>query len=117
MKPFQWLKNTYAWGQQSVIRIPDGPRTPAVRRRLCFSGLVQGVGFRYEAKLLAERLELVGWVRNRSDGAVEMEIEGPAGCIDAFLQAIQAVPRFDITEIQSEELPVRGAETTLQIRF
>lgn len=35
-----------------------------VRKRIIFRGRVQGVGFRYTAKYLAQSLGLTGWVRN-----------------------------------------------------
>ena len=40
-------------------------------------GLVQGVLFRQRAKAEAERLGLVGWVRNEPDGSVRIVAEGP----------------------------------------
>lgn len=35
-----------------------------VRKHIVFHGRVQGVGFRYTAKYLANSLNLVGWVQN-----------------------------------------------------
>ena len=40
------------------------------------TGRVQGVGFRYFVITAASRLGLVGWVRNRRDGSVEVVAEG-----------------------------------------
>ena len=47
-----------------------------VRKHIYFYGRVQGVGFRYYAVQKAGQLGLAGWVRNRYDGSVEMEVEG-----------------------------------------
>ncbi len=55
------------------------------RVRVTLSGRVQGVGFRYHTRQKASRLGLVGWVRNRSDGAVEAEAEGSDESVGEFL--------------------------------
>ena len=47
-----------------------------VRKHIVFHGRVQGVGFRYTAKYLANSLNLVGWVQNEWDGTVTMEVQG-----------------------------------------
>lgn len=114
---FQWLSSTYAGSQRPAVQIPDGSQAPLVRRRFRFAGLVQGVGFRYEAQRIASQLDLVGWVRNQRDGSVVVEIEGKASYIEAFLLAIEAVPRFDITDIQAEDLPPAKIETTFKVLY
>lgn len=48
-------------------------------------GLVQGVGFRYQAKKKADELGLVGWVRNNSDGSVECLVKGSELDLKNFL--------------------------------
>lgn len=117
MNLFDWLKNTCAGGRPPVVHIPNDRHTPVIRRRYRFSGLVQGVGFRYEAKMLATHLSLAGWARNESDGTVVVEVEGESGRIDEFLRVMRAVPRFDITEIQAENLPVSGSETAFKVLY
>ena len=47
-----------------------------VRIHYIFHGTVQGVGFRYKACYSAKNRGVTGWVRNCSDGTVEMEAEG-----------------------------------------
>jgi acylphosphatase len=47
-----------------------------VRRRVVVHGRVQGVWFRESARQRAVQLGVSGWVENRSDGAVEAELEG-----------------------------------------
>lgn len=114
MALFQWLKNI---NQQPVVHIPEGAHAALTRRRFRFSGLVQGVGFRYEAQRIASQLDLVGWVRNQGDGSVVVEIEGRENYIDAFLLSIKAVPRFDITDIRTEDLPPSQTETTFKVLY
>ncbi len=57
------------------------------KRRVCISisGIVQGVFFRYSARIKAEELNLKGWVRNRQDGRVEAVFEGESGDIEKII--------------------------------
>ncbi len=66
-------------------------KTKAVpfRAHLFYTGRVQGIGFRYTAEALAISLDLLGWVKNISDGRVEIVCEGPKDKIEAFLEKIQ----------------------------
>lgn len=66
-----------------------GGTDPLTRRYVIVRGLVQGVGFRWFAKGLAESLGLSGWVRNREDGAVELEAEGDAVALDEFARRLR----------------------------
>jgi acylphosphatase len=52
--------------------------------RVVVRGRVQGVGFRWFVREAARNARLSGWVKNRSDGAVEVEVEGLAAALDAF---------------------------------
>ena len=114
MNLFQWLKNAGADAQQPMAFIRESSDGTPVRRRYRFYGRVQGVGFRYEATGIASQLSLVGWVKNEYDGSVTVEIEGPPNYIDAFILAIRAVPRFHIAEIEMDNLPLLGTETTFR---
>ncbi len=58
------------------------------------TGDVQGVGFRWSAQGEAERLGVVGRVRNRSDGAVEIVAQGERASMDAFAAWLEKGPRF-----------------------
>jgi acylphosphatase len=55
--------------------------------RLLIRGRVQGVGYRWWARAEALRLNLDGWVRNRSDGAVELVAAGPAPAVAWLIEA------------------------------
>jgi acylphosphatase len=43
---------------------------------ILYSGIVQGVGFRYAVQNFAVPMGLKGWVRNLPDGRVEVLVEG-----------------------------------------
>jgi acylphosphatase len=83
----------------------------ADRRRLKAEivGHVQGVGFRFFAQTQARRHGLHGYVRNRYDGAVEVEAEGLAADLDQFLNALRKGPRLArVQDVRVGWLPYRG---------
>jgi acylphosphatase len=55
-------------------------------------GRVQGVGFRYFTKRLADGLQITGWVRNRPDGTVELLAKGDNQALEQFMQSLEAGP-------------------------
>jgi len=59
-----------------------------VQAHIFYSGMVQGVGFRYTAQRLANQLSLTGWTRNLSDGRVEIVVEGSKDTIQDFLSLL-----------------------------
>jgi acylphosphatase len=59
-----------------------------IRRRVLYSGRVQGVGFRYAAFGLARRYRVAGFVRNLPGGSVELVAEGELDEVSAFLAAV-----------------------------
>ena len=50
-----------------------------------FTGRVQGVGFRYQALQVAREFEVSGVVQNLPDGRVQLEAEGAAEEVRAFI--------------------------------
>lgn len=75
---------------------------PRDRRRVYFSGRVQGVGFRYTAQSLARGFEVAGFVRNLPDGRVELLAEGDRNELDAFLASIRLEMDTYITNVTTE---------------
>ena len=78
----------------------------AVRRRVVASGRVQGVFFRDSTRQEAERRGVAGWVRNRSDGAVEAVFEGPPDDVDALIELCRAGPghaNVEHLDVETEE--------------
>lgn len=61
----------------------------------CFIfGRVQGVGYRAWCEKEARKLSLSGWVRNRSNGSVEVYAKGSVENIDVFLVSCKNGPLF-----------------------
>ena len=72
-------------------------------------GRVQGVGFRYSAVREAHRLRVNGWVRNASNGDVEVWAEGPPAQVAAFLEWLRKGPQFSrIDSVDTEEKDCKG---------
>jgi len=57
--------------------------------RVLYSGQVQGVGFRYTVRSVANGFEVTGIVRNMPDGTVELIAEGLKDELEGFQQAIR----------------------------
>lgn len=59
------------------------------RMQVFYSGHVQGVGFRYQARQVATGFEVVGLVRNLADGRVELVAEGDETELREFRRSIR----------------------------
>ena len=86
-----------------------------IRKRIVFHGRVQGVGFRYTARHLAQSIGLSGWVRNEYDGTVLMEVQGRELMIFKLMEGLNRSMFIDISWIDSEDIPVEE-ETSFKIR-
>lgn len=60
-----------------------------IHAHVYFSGVVQGVGFRYTVCRYAEDAGVCGWVRNLPDGRVEMKAEASRHLLDDFIDRIE----------------------------
>lgn len=72
------------------------------RLHVYYAGSVQGVGFRFTAERTALSLGLNGWVRNLSDGRVEVLCEGAESLLREFLRKVDGVFREYISDIDAE---------------
>lgn len=75
--------------------------------RISVDGRVQGVGFRFSTKMLADELGVKGIVRNEWDGSVSIEATGEDDAIDQFIQRIKKSPSpyGRVTNFKIEEDP------------
>ncbi|MCE9522827.1 MAG: acylphosphatase [Alphaproteobacteria bacterium] len=72
--------------------------------RLRIKGRVQGVGYREWAMAEALSRGLDGWIRNRSDGSVEILVAGPDETIKDMLGACTQGP----PEAQVENIDIKN---------
>jgi acylphosphatase len=82
-------------------------------RRFIVRGRVQGVGFRWFVEREAHMLGIAGWVRNNSDGSVEVLATGTRDQLFGLRSRLQRGPRAArVDDVQeSEARPVPGLNT------
>ncbi len=88
-----------------------------IRRRVLFSGHVQGVGFRYTTSRLADRFDVTGYVKNLPDGRVEAVMEGELSEVERFQAAISQEMGSNITDVSVQDGPATGVDRSFQIRY
>lgn len=52
---------------------------------MLITGRVQGVGFRESMRLVAQALDVTGWVRNLADASVEAVVQGDEEAVDRLV--------------------------------
>ena len=78
-----------------------------VRVRAVVSGRVQGVSYRVAAADEADRLGVVGWVRNLPDGRVELLASGHRQAVDALVEWARTGPRWaGVTSVDAADVSV-----------
>ena len=82
------------------------------------SGCVQGVNFRYHTVLEAQRLALVGYVRNLPNGDVEVVAEGEREALERLLHFLHRGPSHArVTQVRAVWEEVTGQSERFEVRF
>lgn len=81
----------------------DFESSEQVCKHVFFSGIVQNVGFRFEVYRQAQVLGIVGWVRNLEDGRVEARLQGERLRVEALINHLYTIKRFQIDDLQMED--------------
>tara|TARA_R110002111_G_scaffold191869_1_gene258132 strand:- start:24136 stop:24447 length:312 start_codon:yes stop_codon:yes gene_type:complete len=72
--------------------------------RAIFQGRVQGVGFRYRTSRLAKRHSITGFVKNLSDGTVELVAQaGDKTALDHFFDEMMLTFATNVTDVSIQE--------------
>ena len=90
----------------------------ARRIRAIVTGHVQGVSYRAQTAAQARRLGLVGWVKNRSDGGVELEAEGDeAQLAELVTWCEHGPPAARVTRVKVEQLEATGGDREFRVTY
>ena len=104
---FQNFRDRYMRSSIEKLNFPEFPPDVECRYEILFSGIVQGVGFRYEAWLIAEKLGLTGFAKNLPNGNVQMEVQGPKNRILHLIHCLESIKRIHIEKKVINELPLK----------
>lgn len=78
---------------------------------------MQGVGFRWFVAREAQGLALGGWVRNATDGSVQVVAEGRRTDLDRLAERLSiGPPGATVADLSLRWLPATGAPTPFEIR-
>ncbi|MCX8082526.1 MAG: acylphosphatase [bacterium] len=88
------------------------------RLHIIIDGKVQGVGFRFYTKDIATKTGVTGWVKNLSNGKVEIVAEGSKEEIQTFLKKLkEGYLGRNITNIEEIEKAYTGTFSSFEITF
>ena len=87
------------------------------RYKIIFKGRVQGVGFRYQVKALADKIELTGSVKNLYDQSVEAFIQGEEEEILEFFKGLENINFARIDDKYIEKHSIVDDENDFQIVY
>lgn len=80
-------------------------------QQLLVSGRVQRVGYRDWAVRKARELGVTGWVRNLSDGRVELLVTGEEDRVAAMVEAAREGPLYaEVREVHAQTIPLTNAK-------
>ena len=89
-----------------------------VRTHVFVSGRVQGVFFRSETRYKANRRNVVGWIRNTSDGRVEAVFEGEKEDVNKLIDFCRRGPSgAKVTRVDVQWEDYTGEFRDFRIRY
>ncbi len=89
---------------------------PTEARRFVVRGRVQGVGFRWFVEREAHILGIAGWVRNNSDGSVEVHAQGTRDQLAGLRSRLREGPRAArVDAVEESEARVTAGLSSFRI--
>jgi acylphosphatase len=94
-----------------------GGSSSTFARRYLVRGRVQGVGFRWFVEREAHILQIAGWVRNNSDGTVELQAQGTREQLAGLHGRLREGPRASrVDEVEVSDAEAIAGLNSFQIR-
>ena len=87
------------------------------RRQVIYSGRVQGVGFRFTCRHIAQGHAVTGFVKNLEDGTVQLVAEGTPAVLDGFLAAIAERMGRNIRSVATTSSSPTGEYSSFEITY
>ncbi|MDD2657760.1 MAG: acylphosphatase [Candidatus Pacebacteria bacterium] len=87
------------------------------RLRVIYSGMVQGVGFRFTVERIARDLMVLGWVRNLGDGRVEIVAEAGEESLKELLKRVDTHFQRNIKDVQVDWLEAKSEFSDFGVKF
>lgn len=75
-----------------------------VRKHIIVTGRVQGVGFRYICSGIANECHVTGWIKNKYDGSVEMEVQGLEHRVDRFIETVRSGAKNRFARVEKMQI-------------
>ncbi|OGX38078.1 MAG: hypothetical protein A3D87_02720 [Omnitrophica WOR_2 bacterium RIFCSPHIGHO2_02_FULL_50_17] len=88
-----------------------------IQAHIHYSGVVQGVGFRFTVQRQAAALHLTGWVKNLRDGRVEILAEGPQENIEQLCRQIEEYYHGHVRNKEIAFSPAQGSLEDFDIAY
>lgn len=88
-----------------------------IRENIQFTGRVQGVGFRYKLRYLADAWGVTGWVRNEYDGSVTAQLQGQKSSMDMILQRLSQDRYIILEGVCRRQIPLEENERGFRVRY
>ncbi len=85
--------------------------------RLYLFGRVQGVGMRFTVMQIAKKVGVKGYVKNLSDGSVEIVAQGKSAQVDDFIKRAKNARTGNITDTSLEVLDTRKTFNGFNVEF
>jgi acylphosphatase len=87
-----------------------------IARKFLIRGDVQGVGYRFFAQRAAARYQVMGYVRNCSDGTVEAVAEGSPDEVEEFKKDLVTGPQWArVGQVEEISLEPTGQYSSFRI--